>query len=204
MRAQFRTNFNSEGESFMKTIPAALAAILGIVAIPGFAAAPTTNVNVTNTPLPVSVTNPTTTVQVGNTSPLAVSVANPLDLVKADANAHFQRGSFTGAPNTPFDNFCIASTTVPTGQRLLVHYIGFRLRSAAVMTGGEIDVTSSGGLVFQTFFTVPAASGFLTGGQVVDFAADGGDTVSLGVSLNGLDPSVACDFAISGTLVSNP
>jgi hypothetical protein len=168
---------------------------------------PSLNVNVTNNPLPVSVTNATTNqnVTVTNTNPIPVSMADPL------VNFHFQFN--VGRGTNPNGTFCSNQYVVPTGKRLFISHVAFRVvANTASMVGGEFDV-QNGTTVFQTYFNaVPGVVTTITGtarnqfqgAQAVDVEADGGSTVTFGVVLSPVDLSGGCDFSISGLLVDSP
>jgi len=167
----------------MKTIRAVLAAISGIVAIPSFAVAPTSNVIVTNTPLPVSVTNATTNqnVTVTNTNPIPVTVSPTETLFQLGTSAQ----SFSGAVGS--DDL----VTVPAGKTLVIEHISVvmnlfgangladaRLRSASVSGGDEIDCHQTGTDGANHWFACSGMTRFYAGaGETVTFSMQTVDSV---------------------------
>ena len=160
----------------MKAILATIIATLAVV--PAFAAQPTMSVNVTNTPLPVTVTNATTnqsvTVTNGNTNPIPVSLSS--------AEQPFQAGSFTGdfAVNLGERNL----VTVPAGKMLVIEHVSglmnsfgpngllsVGLRSGSVTgVGDAIDCHQTGADTSNHLFACSATTKFYaTAGETVIF-----------------------------------
>jgi hypothetical protein len=101
---------------------------------------PTMSVNVANTPLPVTVTNPTappSSVNVGNPQALAAAIAQAL----RGTPVTFSLSNHAGPPQ---------SYPVPVGQRLIIEYVSGSC-GASMSSGGqafyvlpEIAVTTNG------------------------------------------------------------
>jgi hypothetical protein len=151
------------------------------------------NVTVTNTPLPVTVTNPTV-------PPSTVNVGNPAALAAANAQA------FKGTP-VSVDLGTTGTYSVPVGQRLNIEYVsgqclGFTLDGITfflspflvAVTGG---IKNSHRFTLPTPFIIPAPSaGFGEAfGHVVKIYADAGSNITL-------QGAQGCSFVISGQLVT--
>jgi hypothetical protein len=142
------------------------------------------NVTVSNTPLPVTVTNPTV-------PPSTVNVGNPTALAAANAQALF------GTPVSFHLVFNSGRNTysVPVGQRLVIEYV-----SGGCIGGGvPAVVVTTNGLDFGYNFAIPIApTGFIgevVFGHVVKLYADAGSNVIVPLS-------ASCGMTFSGTLVS--
>jgi hypothetical protein len=142
-------------------------------------------VNVVNTPLPVTVTNPSvppSTVSVGNTAALAAAIA------AANAGTPVAFGLLgSGSPDT---------YSVPIGQRLVIEYISGACSSDPVPVG-LLFVTTNGLIigysVVPAFVAQTNATGYI--GQSVKLYADPGTKVSL-------PQGAHCTLIVSGRLVA--
>jgi hypothetical protein len=163
-------------------------------------------VNVVNTPLPVTVTNPTV-------PPSSVNVGNPTALATANAHAlgigtpvAFVLDGNTGAPGA-------RTFVVPTGQRLIVEYAsGFCLASGTVNgfppIYDDLQITASTGgisvvhrlnrpinpIPFSNQISSGLAQTQIPFGHLVKIYGDQGTAVTMNL--------VSCTLAFSGQLVS--
>ena len=141
-------------------------------------------VNVVNTPLAVTITNPTV-------PPSTVNVGNAVALATANAQA------LKGTP-VAFQLSYSQSFAVPLGQRLVIEYISGSCETAPHGTVRVRILTSGQSIAHQ--FTMPVSSPqniFASFGHVVKFYADPGSSVTFEGSNN------VCDNLIfSGQLVT--
>jgi hypothetical protein len=149
-------------------------------------------VTVVNTPLPVTVTNPTvppSTVNVGNPADLAAANASALG-VKTPVVIHF----VSGAGNV---------YNVPPTQRLVIEYVGGQCSTSSSTQAPSFSLSlHTGGALTDLFLQIPTpfpVSNFFIWqfGQLVKTYADPGTQVGLILHFTG-----GCDLNVSGQLVN--
>jgi hypothetical protein len=168
------------------------------------------SVNVANTPLPVTVTNPTvppSTVNVGNPAAIAAAIA------AANAQAAGTPVGFTLVPQSPGNEF-----PVPAGQRLVIEYVSgicgpqtqspslFGLPSIFVTTNGVGNVHRPALPIVDSAVPPPVIPGVSTQvlffGQVVKIYADPGSSVTIPTQNASFGLSSNCQMTFSGQLVT--
>jgi len=175
----------SKGENVSNTrIITHTLAVAGVLFIGGQAMAQGgPSVTVVNTPLPVTVTNPTvapSTVNVGNTAVLAAAIAQALAQALAVIGTPVAKVLDTQSPYT-----------VPVGQRLVIEYVDGECRSSFP----GLDISTNGIRIEHTFPVLPdpaVADIFLFAGPA-KFYVDPGTVVRV-------NPN--CVLRLSGRLVS--
>jgi hypothetical protein len=157
------------------------------------------NVTVGNTPLPVTVTNPTV-------PPTTVNVGNPAALAAANAQAF--RGTPVAFSLGPLD----PPYSVPVGQRLVIEYVSARCDADHPVGGPpngifvppSFGVVTNGRTIFH-YIAMPVVSNhvpppennfeaLLSVGSLVKIYADPGTTIDTGVR--------NCFISFSGQLVT--
>jgi hypothetical protein len=151
-------------------------------------------VTVVNTPLPVTVTNPTV-------PPSTVNVGNPADLAAANARAlgvgtpvAFQLIAQGGGNGQSF--------TVPQGLRLVIEYVSGLCTTQPVTINPDIFAVTGGSLGQHTIAIPvgPQVQPSVALGQLVKIYADPGTNVT--VNLATPQTSSLCRLGFSGKLVT--
>ena len=155
-------------------------AIAGVLFVGGQAPAADKEVTVTNTPLPVTVTNPTV-------PPSTVNVGNPAALAAANAQA-----IGVGTPAAFSVGTSSTAFSVPVGKRFVIEYVsGACTGPSEGFTG--IFVSTNG--VFNHHYFAVGSNSSVSFSHLVKIYADPGSTVSQELAGN-------CIFTLSGQLVT--
>ena len=207
----------------MKTIGALLTAVLGTIAVPVFAVPPSDPVTVTNTPLSVTVTNPSSgnvTITNPATNPVQTAIVNAADIAKAQGIQHpFQANVICGnSSSNGLATFCDGSFAMPAKQRVVIEYValecgidtGEGLRRAFVNTvtttlaegGGGVGSAGQHSLNIVDHLGI---ANFVVIGQLVRFYADPGTTVAVEAQETGSHAgSFLCTLDLVGQAIDTP
>jgi hypothetical protein len=190
--------------------------------MPIFAAPPSDPVTVTNTPLSVTVTNPSSgnvTITNPATNPVQTTIVNAADIAKAQGIQHpFQANVICGnSSSNGSATFCDGSFAMPAKQRVVIEYValecgidtGEGLRRALVNTVtttlAEQGGVGSAGQHSLNIVDHSGVAGFVAIGQLVRFYADPGTTVAVEAQETGSHVGTfECTFDFVGQAIDTP
>jgi len=179
---------------------------------------PTRDVNIANTPLPVT---GSVTLAPGASVNVNSSVANPVRVRSVnDAIQPVQASVSCTSPSNTIGCGPATIYTVPTGKRLVIEYASM---DACLLPGQtvELSIYTTLGSAFTRHYVnisppaagpgvtnigcnLPAASSITTVGQALRLYADAGTTVDVEGDRNAIAGSANLHFTISGYLVDVP